>query len=101
MNATLTAEMPTKEFGTIPRLTSIEFQQLAKLVYAQCGINLSEGKKVMLESRLGKRLRLLNFSSYKYYIHYLTSKEGLENELVHMIDVVTTNKTDFFREPHH
>src|SRR6187549_3750303 len=84
-----------------PRLTLLEFQQLSKLVYEQCGISLAEGKKVMLESRLNKRLRLLNISSYKDYIQYLTSQEGIELELIHMIDVVTTNKTDFFREPHH
>jgi chemotaxis protein methyltransferase CheR len=83
------------------RLTASEFQQLSKLVYEQCGIHLSEGKNVMLESRLGKRLRALQISSFKAYIEYLTSNEGLENELIHMIDVVTTNKTDFFREPHH
>jgi len=55
----------------------------------------------MLESRLSKRLRLLNIASYKEYIQFVTSAEGIENELIHMIDVVTTNKTDFFREPHH
>jgi len=83
------------------RLTTAEFEQLSKLVYEQSGINLSIGKKVMLESRLSKRLRTLNMWSFKDYIEYITSKEGVENELIHMIDVVTTNKTDFFREPHH
>jgi chemotaxis protein methyltransferase CheR len=83
------------------RLTTSEFQQLSKLVYDECGIHLNEGKNVMLESRLGKRLRALQMSTFKDYIEYLTSQDGLENELVHMIDVVTTNKTDFFREPHH
>jgi chemotaxis protein methyltransferase CheR len=87
--------------GNNPRLSTSEFQQLAKLVYDQCGINLVDAKKVMLESRLGKRLRVLMISSFKDYILYLTSKAGLENEMVHMIDEVTTNKTDFFREPHH
>lgn len=84
-----------------PLLTNSEFQQLSKLVYAECGINLGEGKKVMLESRLTKRLRVLNMLSFKEYIQHITSKEGIDTELVHMIDVVTTNKTDFFREPHH
>lgn len=87
--------------SNIPRLTTSEFQQLAKFVYSQCGINLVEAKRVMLESRLSKRLRVLMIPSFKQYIDYLTSKEGLEHELIHMIDVVTTNKTDFFREPHH
>ena len=55
----------------------------------------------MLESRLQKRLRILGLVNFKEYIHYISSKEGIEQELIHMIDVVTTNKTDFFREPHH
>lgn len=83
------------------RLTLPEFQKLSRLVYDQCGINLSESKKIMLESRLTKRLRILNMSSFKDYIQYLGTSQGIQNELVHMIDVVSTNKTDFFREPHH
>jgi chemotaxis protein methyltransferase CheR len=39
--------------------------------------------------------------SFKEYCDYLFSPTGLKNELIHMIDVVTTNKTDFFREPGH
>ena len=86
--------------GTV-RLSIPEFQHLARLVYEQCGINLSDSKKIMLESRLNKRLRALKMISFKDYIHYLGSNEGMKNELVHMIDVVSTNKTDFFREPNH
>src|SRR5690349_12969813 len=84
-----------------PRLTTSEFQRLSKLVYAECGIHLAESKKVMLESRLSKRLRSLNMLTFDEYIQFVTSQDGIDNELVHMIDVVTTNKTDFFREPHH
>lgn len=83
------------------RLSALEFNQLTKIVYSQCGINLTAAKKVMLESRLSKRLRTLQISSFKQYIEFVSSKEGIDNELIHMIDVVTTNKTDFFREPHH
>lgn len=59
------------------------------------------GKKVMLEARLQKRLRYLGMSTCSEYCNYLFSPEGVENELMQMIDVVTTNKTDFFREPSH
>jgi len=83
------------------KLKSSEFEVLSSLVYKECGINLSESKNVMLESRLQKRLRALGLRSFREYIEFVRSKEGIENELVHMIDVVTTNKTDFFREPHH
>ncbi len=87
--------------GSIPRLTAAEFSKLSGLVYQECGINLSESKKIMLESRLNKRLRALQMPSFKDYIQYLTGKEGMDNELVYFIDEVTTNKTDFFREHHH
>lgn len=82
-------------------LSQQEFQTMSRMVYNQCGINLTDGKKVMLEIRLSKRLRSLQLTSFKEYIELLNTKEGIEQELVHMIDVVTTNKTDFFREPHH
>lgn len=55
----------------------------------------------MLQSRLQKRLRELNIASFKDYVDYVFSKEGQDNEVIHMIDVVSTNKTDFFREPVH
>ena len=83
------------------RLSSGEFQRLSEVIYDQCGIHLLPVKKIMLESRLSKRLRTLGMQSFKDYIQYVTSTEGMEQELVHMIDVVTTNKTEFFREPHH
>jgi len=85
----------------VARLTMPEFNQLSALVYKIVGIHLSPSKKIMLECRLNKRLRALSMPSFGNYISYLTSKEGQQQELIHMIDVVTTNKTDFFREPQH
>jgi chemotaxis protein methyltransferase CheR len=87
--------------SNVGKLTNEEFDRLSALVYQECGINLPGSKKVMLESRLNKRLRALNLDSFKEYIQLLAGAEGVANELIHMIDVVTTNKTDFFREPHH
>ncbi len=55
----------------------------------------------MLEVRIKRRLKALDLSSYGEYCDYLFGREGLKEELVHLIDVVTTNKTDFFREPGH
>jgi chemotaxis protein methyltransferase CheR len=95
----LTAEKNTTM--NVQRLTSHEFEKVADIVYENCGINLEPCKKTMLESRLNRRLRALNIADFKNYLQLLNSKEGIETELVHMIDVVTTNKTDFFRERHH
>jgi chemotaxis protein methyltransferase CheR len=82
-------------------LSEKDFLHLSVFIHAECGIKISGGKKVMLEARFQKRLRILGMKSFSEYCDYLFSPQGLERELHHMIDVVTTNKTDFFREPSH
>jgi chemotaxis protein methyltransferase CheR len=83
------------------RLSPNEFGRLSSFIYKECGINLSLPKKVLVESRLQKRLSLLKLSSFSDYCDFVMSPMGMKDELVHMIDAVTTNKTDFFREPVH
>ena len=83
------------------RMTNAQFKQMSSFIFTQVGIKMPEVKKVMLESRLQKRLKALSMSNFNEYLDFLFSKEGQKNELVHMLDVVTTNKTDFFREPVH
>lgn len=82
-------------------LSSRDFARLCDFVYAEAGIRLGPGKKTMLESRLRRRLRHLHMDSCASYCAYLFGQEGLRDEKIHFIDVVTTNKTDFFREPAH
>lgn len=82
-------------------LSPEHFRRLSDLIYAECGIKMSPVKKTMLESRLGKRLRANGMTSFDEYCRYIFSPEGRDHELIHMIDVVTTNKTDFFREARH
>jgi chemotaxis protein methyltransferase CheR len=74
---------------------------MSRLIYDECGIKMPDVKRTMLEARLGKRLRTLEMHSFAEYCAYLFSGEGMERELVPMIDLVTTNKTDFFRESAH
>lgn len=83
------------------QLTDDEFKRLSALIYKESGIKLPPIKKVMLQCRLQKRLKHLNIGSFKAYIDYLFSREGFDSEIIHMLDVVSTNKTDFFREPAH
>jgi chemotaxis protein methyltransferase CheR len=83
------------------RMTADQFKILSDVIYDYCGIKLSQHKKVLLESRLHKRLQKLNLESFDDYLSFLNSKENTDTELVEMTDVVTTNKTDFFRERHH
>jgi len=77
------------------------FNRLSDFIYTESGIKMPLSKKTMLEARLQKRLRTIGINSFGEYCNYLFSPEGIANELVNMIDVVTTNKTDFFREPQH
>ncbi|MBE9467033.1 MAG: chemotaxis protein CheR [Bacteroidetes bacterium] len=83
------------------KLTNKNFNQLSSFINLNFGIKLPEVKKIMLQSRLQKRLKELNLTSFQQYCDYLFSSEGQKNEVVNMIDVVSTNKTDFFREPVH
>ncbi|MDH3998389.1 MAG: chemotaxis protein CheR [Desulfuromonadales bacterium] len=83
------------------RLTDRDFARFSSLVYDQCGIKLPPHKRSMLEARLRKRLRALNLQDFEQYAKLIFSKEESAEELVKLIDVVTTNKTDFFREPAH
>ncbi|MEW6593544.1 MAG: protein-glutamate O-methyltransferase [Thermodesulfobacteriota bacterium] len=84
-----------------PALSDREFEKFSAFIYEICGIKLPPIKKTMLSARLQKRLRRLNIPSYREYLDYVLSPEGQANELYHMIDVVSTNKTDFFRESQH
>lgn len=78
-----------------------DFNKLSNFIYTESGIKMPPVKRIMLQSRLQKRLKYLKMTSFKEYCSYVFSKEGLNNEIIHMLDVVSTNKTDFFREPVH
>ena len=82
-------------------LSNTDFDRLRKLIYSESGISLGSEKKTMLEIRLRRRLRTLELDSCGAYCNYLFAAEGGTAELVHLIDAVSTNKTDFFREPGH
>ena len=82
------------------KLSDAEFEKLSNFIYKGYGIKMPPVKKIMLQSRLQKRLKALKIYSFKDYVNYVFSKEG-EGEIIHMMDVVSTNKTDFFREPAH
>ena len=81
-------------------LSNADFDRLRTLIYNESGINLGSDKKTMMEIRLKRRLRSLDISSFPEYCDRVFAPEG-RNELVHLIDVITTNKTDFFREAGH
>jgi chemotaxis protein methyltransferase CheR len=83
-------------------LSRRDLNRLCRLIYEQSGITLSAEKQIMLEGRLKRRLTSLQLNSYGEYCDYLFDGSGHDaEEMIHLIDVVTTNKTDFFREKSH
>lgn len=84
-----------------PHLSDRQFRALADLIERQVGIKMPAGKRLMLEGRLHKRVRALKHDGLNHYMDYLFEEGQFDTELTHLIDVVTTNKTDFFREPQH
>lgn len=78
-----------------------DFRRLSSFISERCGIKLPPAKKTMLEGRLRKRLRALGLTDFCQYCDYVFSRDDADPEYVHMIDAITTNKTDFLREPQH
>lgn len=87
----------------VPGLDSLsmkDFRKLGAFIHSELGIKMPDVKRGMVESRLRRRLNRLKLKSYSDYCDYLFSPEGMQKELAEFINVITTNKTDFFRESH-
>lgn len=82
-------------------ISTRDYARLCHLIYQEAGIHLGVEKKTMLEGRIKRRLKALDLLSYRQYCEYLFDGNGRKAEIVPLINVVTTNKTDFFREPRH
>lgn len=83
------------------KLNNKDFARLCESITGEFGIKIPDAKKIMLQSRLQKRIDDLGYSNFPDYIEYVFSKNGMKEEVLHMIDAVSTNKTDFFREREH
>jgi chemotaxis protein methyltransferase CheR len=81
-------------------LSPREFEQISELAYKTCGIDLKNGKQQLVQARLGRKIRQGKFGSFKeYYNHVRADRTG--EELVALVDALTTNFTSFLREPAH
>ncbi len=82
-------------------LSNKEFELFRRLIYDSCGISLTSSKKELVKARLSKRLTKVGINTFKDYYKYVTKTDKTGKELVHLIDSISTNKTDFFREKKH
>jgi chemotaxis protein methyltransferase CheR len=81
-------------------LADEDYQFICNLVYEHSRIHLGKDKKVLVTSRLSKRLRFHKLAGYRDYCELLRSRAGAE-ELTVLIDSISTNHTHFFREMKH
>jgi chemotaxis protein methyltransferase CheR len=93
MNATTAAILQS-------RIGDIEFRQIQRMMKDHVGIVLQDNKKALVEARVNKRLRALGIRSYREYLRHLAADKSGQ-EMVLLIDAISTNVTHFFREPDH
>jgi chemotaxis protein methyltransferase CheR len=87
--------------GGQDQLSQRDFNRLAGFIQDYSGIRMPPNKVTLVEGRLRRRVRALGMPSLARYCRHLFDEGGMQAEAVHLIDAVTTNKTDFFREPEH
>ena len=85
--------------GHAPELSADDFQRVRRIAYERAGLAIPAGKEGLVRSRVSKRLRERRMTSFRSYLDTVEEENG--EELVKLIDLLTTNKTDFFREPAH
>lgn len=83
-----------------PTLREAEFEKISRLAYDHFGVDLRQGKHALVEARIGKQLRQLGLKSFQHYYDYVTA-DSTGVALATMVDVLTTNHTNFFRESRH
>jgi chemotaxis protein methyltransferase CheR len=96
----MTVSSESVDTADVLMLSREGFERLARYITGELGIKMPSSKISMIQSRLVRRVRELGLGSIEQYGEYLFA-EGHNEERDHFINAVTTNKTDFFREPEH
>ncbi|MBM3604974.1 MAG: protein-glutamate O-methyltransferase CheR [Alphaproteobacteria bacterium] len=95
------APRPSAAMPAPAQLRETTFRRLVLLVRQTCGISLAPSKRLMLQTRLGRRLRATGLEDFDAYTAMLTGPNPSAAEMQAFIDCVVTNETSFFREPPH
>ncbi|MBK5928190.1 CheR family methyltransferase [Rhodobaculum claviforme] len=96
----LTAPAATPAEGGQYPLSEEDFAALARFIHQRTGIFLPPAKRVLMQTRLSKRLRARRLDGFRAYRKLIEDGRD-EAEVGHMISALTTNVTRFRREPHH
>jgi chemotaxis protein methyltransferase CheR len=85
--------------SSVTEISDEEFALFQSLICREAGIHLAPSKKPMLVSRLMRRVNALKYASFgDYYRHVVGDRL---DEMVRLLDAVSTNETWFFRNPKH
>ncbi len=95
----MTAVLAMADSGREFDLSDRDFSRVCRLIHAHAGISLNESKRNMVYSRLARRLRERELSSFAAYLDLLETEES--GEWQDFVNALTTNLTSFFREAHH
>lgn len=76
------------------------FKAFSQLIYDHCGIVLHDGKQSLMSTRIGRRLKALDLPDEEAYLKFV-SAPGRDDEMVQLIDAISTNVTHFYRESKH
>src|SRR2546423_15619756 len=83
------------------RITEAEFKLFQALVREVTGITIGDTKRELVCARLGKRLRHYGYRTFQQYHEHLRERDPAGAERQALINAITANKTEFFRELHH
>jgi chemotaxis protein methyltransferase CheR len=90
--------MQAAALSDTPKMSQAQFTRVCEMLYRLSGIVMRPGKEDLANSRLARRLRATQTQSFD---EYLSIVERNKDELALMVDVLTTNKTNFMREAAH
>jgi chemotaxis protein methyltransferase CheR len=76
------------------------FEKFKNLIYQKSGITLGPHKVALVSSRIAKRMRALKIDNHEQYLKFVVN-DSTSDELVHLLDSISTNVTSFFREDAH
>lgn len=91
-------EAPFSSRGISLDLSEAQYELIRQKLVSLCGIELGHNKQVLTKSRLYKRMTELSLIEFSQYLNFLKENPA---EVIHFINSMTTNKTDWFREPRH
>ncbi len=85
----------------LKKMSDADMKRVAEYIDHQVGIQLPASKRTLVEGRLRKRMETLGYDNFSAYLDFVLDSAAGVDERMQLIDVMTTNKTSFFREDKH